>query len=345
MKFDRMIIKTIQILKTYTAKILINKLRKCNIDLMDFLNEKERIPADRLNGLSKSLRINNQFLAGKIIEIETSKNNLETIIIYNKRRVLKHMSPMSTSGVDIYEKKHNTYNWIKCISPENDTQMYIREKISLGKGRKALCLFLPSYASIANIFVNDVNIKNKQTNVNKIAIYGSSITHGCAASRAGLSYANIIARNLKCEVLNFGFSESAKGEKQVIDYISVLGEKVIILEYDHNAGVVELEETYKSVYENIRAHTNCWIIFMSRFSGGVSIPEEEAYERRQIISSTYNYANSLGDKRVKLIDGNNLFINDKADYLTDGIHPNDLGMHFIANKIIEVINEQEMMDC
>lgn len=343
--FERIWIKVLQFIGYLWGcfKVLINK--KNMMELMQIEPDGNiRIPVDILRTLSRSIKANNAFPAGKIIEFETQRGLLHFQVLYKKRCVLKHMSIMGTSGVDVYLVEGESYSWVKCIAPDSNIQMYIKDTVKLGDGKKKICCFMPLYASINNFLVDDDVFILKKEKKAKIALYGSSITQGCAASRPALCYSNILARRFNCEILNFGFSESAKGEHEVIEYISNIGVQIMVIEYDHNVSVKELKNSHLAVYKTIRNISNCWIIFMSRFSGGVSISVGEETERVEIIKSTYEYALSERDKKVRFIDGRMLFNNDKSNYFVDGVHPNDLGMYCISEKIYSVILEGDMLE-
>jgi len=325
-----------------TIKYIAEKEGKA--DLQVFIKEKSRLPRYVIKDLSRSVKVNSKFLAGTRIEFETEKKSLRIQVFYSYRSILSHMPTTGTSGIDVYVKTDNGYTWKKCISPQNELQMYCEGRVFFEDGRKTLCIYYPSFAVIKHILVDDKDIKLITNKNNDIVMYGSSITHGCAATRPGLVISNLLQRIMGCNVLNFGLSESAKGEISIIKYIAGLGAKIIILEYDHNATCNELKNSHLNVYKTIRKVTDCWIILMSRFSGGLSITEAEENERRNIIRDTYTFALTKGDKKISYIDGKLLFDENKCDYFVDGIHPNDLGIHYIVERIADEIKKRRMME-
>lgn len=79
-----------------------------------------------------------------------------------------------------------------------------------------------------------------------VVFYGSSITQGGCASRAGNSYQAILSRELDFDYINLGFSGSAKAEKPMVDYIAHLPMRAFVLDYDHNApDVAHLQATHE----------------------------------------------------------------------------------------------------
>lgn len=311
------------------------------VDLLEISGLKSsRLPARLLASCSKGVRENSFFLAGAQIRFTTQSETLEFDVIYKSRYNLKNMSSVATSGIDIYQKVDKGYSWIKCIAPNMPYSMGVKDTIELPPGKKDIVIYLPGYAGIEKILIKkDSYYSVFEFQENKsIAVYGSSITHGCAASRPGLSYVNILSRDYGYKVFNFGFSASAKGEVEIIEYIASLGTDIIVLEYDHNATVEELHNTHRDVYKTIRGkNKNCLIIFMSRFSGGLSISQLEEKERIGIIRNTVEYAIHSGDENVRFLDGSQVFMHNKDEAFTDDRHPNDLGMNRIAMEIDKVI--------
>ena len=70
-----------------------------------------------------------------------------------------------------------------------------------------------------------------------IVVYGTSITQGGCASRAGMAYSNILSRRLNMEFVNLGFSGNGKGETALANLINQIeNKKMIVLDYEANAG-------------------------------------------------------------------------------------------------------------
>lgn len=344
-KIKRFIIYILQTLffEAGRLRILLFHQNECN--LMEVGNGRTgRIPGELLKALPRSLRVNNRYLPGKKIEFYSDQDQLEMIVLYRSHRVLGNMSVKGTSGIEITVRNDQGVVWNECIFPGNVMQMYCSHTLKTGGGAY-ICVSLPPFALVDSIMIDhEAVISRGQEEKDRIAVYGSSITHGCAASRPAFAYTSILENLTGCRVYNFGFSESAKGEKEVIQYIASLGAKIIIIEFDHNASVEELRDRHFDVYRTIRNITDCWIIFMSRFSGGLSISEEEEQERMQIISNTYQAARELHDNKVAWIPGNIVFGADKKEYFVDNVHPNDSGMKIIAETIYDTIQKRGMLN-
>lgn len=300
-----------------------------------------RIPKEIVNGKSKNLIKNNKFDAGKRMVFETDSEWIALNGLYEERAILKNMTPQATSGMDIYvfdgigEKDY-------CIYPEKNYSMRIRKTIPLNAGLKRIEIYFPSFAHVKYLKIGIANgstIKKMNDERAPMIVYGSSISQGCAASRPSLNYANMLGRHYGIGIENYGFSESAFGEYEIIDFIASRRASLFLIEYDHNASVEVLKKTHLGVYQHIRnKQKDTPIIFMSRFSGGLSISGKEEDVRIAVINKTFQYAMDNGDDNIFFLCGKNK-IKNKMKYFADDRHPNDRGMEMIANELIRIIDE------
>ena len=123
------------------------------------------------------------------------------------------------------------------------------------------------------------------------------------------------------------------------EFIKGLDMSVFVYDYDHNADSPELlKATHEPFFKVIRkANPDLPVIMMTRPKNNYT---QEEKQRREIVKSTYLNAVESGDKNVYFIDGETFF--GKADgnsCLIDGLHPNDLGFHRMAEKIEPLLKE------
>ncbi len=170
-----------------------------------------------------------------------------------------------------------------------------------------------------------------------IVFYGSSITHGAAASRAGMIYPAQIARALDADFIDLGFSGAAKGETEMAEYIASLEMSAFVMDYDHNAPDAEhLRKTHKPFFDIIRkAQPLLPVVFVTKPDIDF---DPHAEERKAVIRATYNEALASGDAHVFFVDGSTLFGMENRDCCTvDGCHPNDLGFYRMAEALLPVV--------
>ena len=333
---DRIKNRVLQLIGTSVADIKAASFK--NDDYLDLMQNapKSRLPNSILERSTEGIVKNSAFLSGYVFYLRATGSSIDFTVTYKTRRVLSNMSPLATSGIDIYKIENKQFRWIGCYGSEDANSMaYSFSVTNIGKG-DLLGILLPGYATISHLFVRKSSAKVDDYSDYKgdILFYGSSITQGCASTRPGLCYTNLMMLEYNYKVHNYGFSESAKGEEVIINYISSIHSTVFVLEYDHNASVEELKASHERVYRTVRQkNPNAAIILLSRISGGRSITLEEEEVRSQIIQNTYLTAINEGDKRISYIRGRNLVGNNPSLYLKDDRHPNDDGMKLIADAV------------
>jgi hypothetical protein len=184
--------------------------------------------------------------------------------------------------------------------------------------------------------------------IKPILYYGSSITQGASASRPDNSYQAIISDRLNVDYICLGFAGCAKGEEQIVDYLTTVDCSIFVCDYDHNALTADfLSDTHKRLYERYRAvRPQTPIIFVSR-ADDKCFPNGD--ERAEIIKATYKNAQLNGDNNVWFIDGREIYPKYIREHCTvDDCHPTDLGFYFmsekIGNVIEKIINERKIVD-
>lgn len=263
-----------------------------------------------------------------------------------------HMPRSGENSFDLYavckdgkERRVATYLY----GGKNDpaTSEGITATVSTSGEEVTYVLYFPNYTNVHEVYVGIPDgatlsaPKNHYVHTAPVVFYGSSITQGACASRAALSYEAIVSRMLKTQFVNLGFSGSAKGEDEIVDYMASLGDmSAFVLDYDYNAPTVEhLAATHGKLYHKIRAkHPDLPIILVSRPT--FRILSEENIRRRETVMRTYLFARASGDKNVHFVDGFTMMMDDTyGDGTVDTTHPNDLGFRRMAYAIGKTLDE------
>ncbi len=214
-------------------------------------------------------------------------------------------------------------------------------------GMRDITVYMPLYTGIDSMEIGvapDAVIAegNEYKYKTPIVFYGSSITHGCAATRPSNSYTAIVANRLDSDFINLGFSGNARGDDAIAEYISALDMSLFVYDYDHNAPTIEhLKKTHKPMFDKIRkANPNLPIIMMSR-PDHIKLPDKA--ERTAVVRATYDAAIADGDKNVYFIDGIELFDNTLRENSTvDGTHPTDIGFASMAERVLKAISDYKI---
>lgn len=206
--------------------------------------------------------------------------------------------------------------------------------LEMPEGMHEFVLYFPMYNQLSDVWLGlkdtaKLSAGGRYKVEKPILFYGSSITQGCNATRAGNIYSSILGRWLDCDTINLGVSGGAKGQLPTAEYISGLSLSALVYDYDHNAPDLEfLEKTHMPFVDVIRAkQPTLPIVF-------VTMPDKrrpQLLERRALIRKNYETLKNAGDKNVYFIDGSVFFNGVEGDICTsDATHPNDFGFFRMA---------------
>jgi len=209
-------------------------------------------------------------------------------------------------------------------------------------------IFLPLYNGVCSLHVGlkkgcSLQPPKAYTHPKQVLFYGSSITQGGCAAKPGDDYIGRLCRLLDTDILNLGFSGSAKAEKVMAEYIAKQEASVYVLDYDHNAPTLEhLQKTHYPLYETVRkANPDTPIILMT-------MPTIADYENRgwckdrgAVILETFEKAKAQGDQNVYFIDCHGCFGDTENGECgtVDASHPDSLGFLRMAERVYPVLNE------
>lgn len=254
---------------------------------------------------------------------------------------MPHMPQTGISGFDLY-----TDDKFTAIYTPGIEDGILRGVSYIGEGdAKTITINFPLYNNVTDLYIGitkgySFDEAPKYQTQKKLLFYGSSITQGGCVSRPGLAYPSQVARAVKCDHINLGFSGNARGEIVMADYIAKIAPDIFIMDYDHNAPSVQhLKETHEAFFKYFRkAQKETPVIFMS--APNIKFCGHDWEERRDIIKLTYDNAKANGDENVYFIDGETLWNEEHWDSCTmDKCHPNDLGHFEMAQKVIEVLKQ------
>lgn len=255
-----------------------------------------------------------------------------------------HMPATGVSGVDLYLKKADGFDWIRGNYSFGETVSYTFKHMELDDGEHEFWLYLPLYQSIADFKIGipesySLNPIQKPSDHHPIIVYGTSIAQGACASRAGMAWTNILGRRLSYPMVNLGFSGNGRLEPAVIDYMSSFKASVYVLDCMANftsgqglspeAAKTRLTASIATLKQR-HPDTPILIVQHAGYSDGV-IQKHRYTTYSQLNKATKEVYMKLKD----IYDGLYLLTKEQigltADSFVDGTHPNDHGMLQYAN--------------
>ena len=354
-KLDKNFLPSAELTKRF-PNIKLYDAKDCSAEITGvYFSEEEgfyrRIPLD-VSSINPSINALSKHTSGGRVRFRT---NSPFIALRAKKQhsvYMSHMPLTGSSGCEIYINSGKDMRFLKSCRASSFNELWFEDGCSLEiqgftdkDGYKNITIAMPLYGGLSDIYIgideNSELLPPLPHKHGKVVFYGSSITQGGCASRAGSSYDGMIEKFYDCEIYNLGFSGNAKGEPEMAEYIADLHPEIFVYDYDHNTPTLEhLKATHKPFFDIVRAkNPDMPVIFMSAPTKDLG-NEEFFNRRRDIIFDTYKKALEQGDKNVYFIDGGTIFPQDIREFCTvDGCHPNDLGFMCMAKKVGAVLEE------
>lgn len=308
-----------------------------------------RLPLEAEECIGKDLWECSKNTSGARIRFSSDTGILGLRLDYGRVRPMdnsNNMCRIGEMGMDVYvDGKYWNY---MLPGNEGETEEFFFENVS--KELRQFTIYLPLYhpVDIKMIIVDDdaVILPPAPFSISKpVVFYGTSITQGGCASRAGLAYQAILARDLNIDFINLGFSGMGKGEARMAEILSDLDASCYVLDYaQNNKSLIELEKVYEPFLMTLRRKKpktpiilttpilnaeEMWNVEFQRFN--------EA--RRDIIRSVYNRATGRGDSSIHLLEGAIFLPMTSGEGLVDRVHPNDIGFYFMSMSMKKILTD------
>ena len=172
---------------------------------------------------------------------------------------MPHFALTGSAGFDLYEKADDKQKYVASFVPAFDISRTLSGIINFEDSKmREITINFPLYSEVKELFIGlqdtaEISKPTPYKHKTPIVFYGSSITQGGCASRAGTSYEGFISRRLDTDYINLGFSGNAKGEDAIAEYIKNLDMSVFVYDYDHNAPDTEhLKNTHEKMFKTVR---------------------------------------------------------------------------------------------
>ncbi len=278
--------------------------------------------------------------SGARIRFKSDCTALGIRLEYPRLSGMRNMHTFGQSGVDLYAD--GVYIGTAIHGKEKEVEHIYFEDAPPQNHEYVLYLPLYNGVKVKAIGINRDAVLEKPRPFalpKPVVFYGTSITQGGCASRAGMSYQAILGRQLNIDFVNLGFSGNGKGEREMALALAEIDAYCFVLDFmANNKDAKELVKVYEPFVRIIREnHPTTPIALVTRiYAARESILHggREAIEaKRDVIRNTAARLMAEGDDNLILIEGYSLLRPDEGDGLVDGSHPNDLGFQLMANRL------------
>ncbi len=254
----------------------------------------------------------------------------------NQNLAAPTITATASSGLDLYAKTDaGRWHWLGIGSPTNFPENTAVLAPALPPAQREYMVYLPLRNGVTSL---EIGVP-KGTAINRgparpagsksIVFYGTSITHGISASRAGMTHVAMLGRMFNREVINLGFSGNGRMEPEVTKFVAELDPAVFVLDCLPNMTAKDINERAETCVTTLRAaRPKTPILLVEDRNYADDFLNAARRERNETNHAAMRavYAKLQHDKVPYLhyLKADNLLGSD-GEATIDGSHPTDLG--------------------
>jgi len=304
----------------------------------------DRLPAGVTTNVNEGVRAMKHHTSGMQFRFSTDSRRLVfKWVPYNSNLSMDHMPSTGVSGIDVYRFDAEKGEW-RFVRTGRITSAR-GAQIDLGWKPGTPCLVnLPLYNGVKEFTLGideKATVKAlgpRKSGIDKpVVFYGTSITHGGCASRPGMSFVNIVGRELDVPVVNLGFSGSGVMEYEMSEHLAAIDASCYVLDCLWNMGMTKardyssrrgrnVDQNYEPFIRNLRAKRPGVPIVMAEMCD-VYCGEPNSKDR--CVKRLYDKLVAEGWKDLVYLPKSAMYTDD-LEGTVDGCHPNDWGMKHLA---------------
>ncbi len=248
---------------------------------------------------------------------------------------MAHMTPVAINGLDLYVRLNGKWQWAAIGKPDrNGLEQHAMLKKGFLPERTYECiLYLPLYSGITNLqlgFSPNAQVVSQKSTKKPIVFYGTSILHGCSASRPGMAFASMLGRYFDNPVDNLGFSGNGLMENHFVKILAEIDAAVYVIDCLPNMSRFKKEEIYnRTMYmvkelRKLKPETPIVLVEDRSYTHPNLTGKPVVNQRREGMMQAYKELKK-DYKKLFYVKGDILLGTDN-EACVDGSHPTDLGM-------------------
>ena len=299
----------------------------------------DRLPASVKEGCREELWTLSTNSAGMAVRFRSNSKSIAVKWTVRQQMNMGHMTTVGIRGVDLYRLTDEGWRHVCSGRPSTKSKENSGVLIENMDGQFAeYMLYLPLYDGVSDVQIGvDRGAEigqpfNPSPRADRsVVFYGTSITQGGCANRAGMCYSSILSRDMDFEAFNLGFSGNARCDIYIAEALARLNPTVYFLDFVPNCTAKMIEESAIKFIEVIRkAHPTTPIIMLDSYKFPPS--QFNLKQRRQLEEKTVEMKKVAEhfkrDKNFYFYEGES-YNDDECS--VDGAHLTDLGFKAMAD--------------
>lgn len=303
-------------------------------------------------GLNKTVVSHSKKCTGLYLSFKTTSTQISATWENVPSRMGDNMAGIAQKGLDLYINVDGEWKFaaVGRVSTLPEKSRRTKPLIqNMPEGEKEFLLYLPVWCELLELKLgidSNATIEGLPSPFrHKVIVHGSSITHGAAASRAGLTYPAQLSRNLGIDFVNFGFSGECRMQPQFLEFLKSCEADAFLFDAFSNPSAEEIAERLNGFVEGlVKAHPGKPLIFLqSPINQTLDTKMQSEWNARIEISRNMMKALTKRYKDVYYLEVMNVV---GENGMVDGTHPTDLGFHRLVDayqpKIAKILKRYDI---
>lgn len=263
---------------------------------------------------------------------------------------MNHFTMTGIKGLDLYCLENGKWQFVNSARPTDKSTTAIIIQ-NMPEQEKEYMLYLPLYDGLIQLEIgiakdaeiNASKVNSPQTG-NPVVFYGTSITQGGCASRAGMAYPNILSRMLNREIVNLGFSGNGMLDLEVAQAMATINASCFVIDCLPNVTAELMNEKYVRFLEIIREkNPETPIIVIENIIYPYMYFDLHVNavitKKNEILERIFQEQKKNGDRNIYYLKADKLIGTDQ-ETTVDGVHLTDLGFLRMAENLYPLVRKR-----
>ena len=307
----------------------------------DTPNPYHRVDTVRFKGFTRGENAQVRMSSGISVAFRTDSKRIAVKTVYGSRAFPANSGSYSARGYDLYIKKNGQWTWagVGVASQENPEQAVTLVQRMDGSMHECL-LYLPLFSEEYSVQVGTDEGAVIEPLENpfryRIALFGSSFTHGSSSARPGMTYPAQLTRMTGLQFLSLGCSGNSRLQSYFADVLAAADADAFVFDAFSNPSLAEIRARLFPFIEKIQAaHPGKPLIFQKtiyRESRNFDTASEKNEQARIELVDSLMHVAVKKYKDVYFIDATNA-TDPYHDSSIDGVHPSNHGYTLWAESV------------
>lgn len=316
----------------------------------DTQNRYERLPARLENVTRKPVWNLSKNCSGLAVRFRTNSSVIGAKWEVIGNVFMNHFTMTGIKGLDLYCLVNSKWQFVNSARPVGKLSSVIIIQ-NMPEEEKEYMLYLPLYDGISTLEIgiapkaeiHGPEVNSPQTG-KPLVFYGTSITQGGCATRAGMSYPNILSRMLNHEIVNLGFSGNGNLDLEIAEAMASIDASCFVIDCLPNVSVELMNENYVHFLEIIRKKNPAIPIILIEnilyphmyFDQTVN---NLILKKNETLKRIFLEQKKKGDRKMFYVDAGQLIGKDQESTV-DGVHLTDIGFLRMAENLYPVLKKR-----